>query len=374
MSDAEQPTKAHRAEGSSTAAAADPQQQPQHQRTVVLRHLVKTPPLVSEAELRARAAADFGAVEGVTVLTHGGLVGTAFVDFADPSAAAKCVRQLSDSAAPEAASWKHFAADPTAAAITAELKAPRASNNKKNAEEGGAGAAAASSSDVTAPDGQQLNRKQRRALARKHLGEEHRSTATSSQQQQEPSEGAAATPVAASSSSTAASSTLFVRGKYVAAIFDVFAFFKQHGIEGKLRNCVFVTTSRKPYFLVDCTGNKDFYTAALAASGSAYKGEAVSVSPSAQTCDDYLLKKPDAVCSKKIEHNGSGFDKSGTAAASGSGGGRKQREGAGDGGEHGHHAGALPEAATNAPDMAPEQTAEAAAASLAFKPRMLRKR
>uniref|UniRef100_A0A7S1LAF3 RRM domain-containing protein n=1 Tax=Neobodo designis TaxID=312471 RepID=A0A7S1LAF3_NEODS len=349
------PTKAHRTEQPSACAASSAAAP----RTVILRHLLRTPPLVAEADLRAQAAQDFGPVESVTVLQHGSMVGSAFVDFATAEAAAKCVAQLDGTATTLAARWERFVQDPAAAPVSAELKAPKAQQQDTTTAAAMPGDAANAQAD-----GPKLNRKQRRALARQHLqqngGNDDAASAApsgdqASQQRRSHNHGASAD---AASTASVDGGTLFVHGKHVAAIFDVFSFFKSHGIEGRLKNCVFVTTSRKPYFLVDCAKNRKFFTAALNVDGQSYKGEPVTVKPSAQTCDEYLEKKPDAVCSKKLD--------------------KKAPKPAGD---------STDVAASRAPhepvpatvelaasEASKEEVAAAAAASLAFKPRMLRKR
>jgi hypothetical protein len=252
--DSEPPRKAHRTEDRESACASN------HHlgtSTVVLKHLHSN---VTKEEI-AEIAKQFGVVKTVTVLEKEKFAGTAFVDFDAPDAAVRCVAG--------SAIWSSLAAHDSAVPLTVELKHGH------------------TDSPAGAP---QLNRKQRRALARG--GAVDGSTSVDPDATTTPSTTSAKVP---------AVPTLYVHGDSIRAIFDVFNYFKERGIEGKLRDCVFVTTSRKPYFLVDCTGNDAFYKAALDCDSGTYKGEKVDVRSSGQTCAEYLQKKPDAMRSKKLE-------------------------------------------------------------------------
>lgn len=300
--------KHHRAEHDAAAAAPDDTVGA----SIIIRGL-RHDPAVPEDVVRA-AAESFGPVVGVVVFERGHLRGRAIVDFATPAAA---VAAVSATVAGGASDLLHLPAQ-DGEAVSAEVKATKAQSDQPAAPA------------PLAADGQPLNRRQRRALARQAtdskqpaavdgapekpagaspsakpvaaldaapLGtavqlvrppSQHREGASPQQQRQ---------PHRTSGAETDTPRTLYVCCKHMRAIFDVFAFFKEHKVEGHARDVVFVTASRKPYFLVDCRGDRaqHLYDGGIALDGKTYKEERVTVRDSTQTVQEYRAKKPDVV-------------------------------------------------------------------------------
>jgi hypothetical protein len=115
----------------------------------------------------------------------------------------------------------------------------------------------------------------------------------------------AAAAAAASSSSTATTTakpaaalapTLFVQCRNFNRIHHVFDFFRGHGVTGHADECVFVATSKKPYFLVEWGKNTGSFDASLALDGAMVDGgNEVKIARATQTAADYKSKNPAAL-------------------------------------------------------------------------------
>lgn len=104
--------------------------------------------------------------------------------------------------------------------------------------------------------------------------------------------------------------TLFIsasdpKSRALRSFHDIFAFCNAEGVRiGEAATIVYVTTSRKPYFLLELAHEHDTEDSkALVArirdlDQKAYQGDVIRVSVSQQSCAAYLAKKPDAPVSR----------------------------------------------------------------------------
>jgi hypothetical protein len=111
------------------------------------------------------------------------------------------------------------------------------------------------------------------------------SSSQTHQQQQAPS----------SNSNNQVAPTLYIRCKKIFKVPHVFDFFRQHNIVGHAEDCVYCSTSKKPYFLVDWGRNTKAYDACLLLDGLSVQGEQVSIKQSNQSAADYKEKKPEVI-------------------------------------------------------------------------------
>lgn len=88
---------------------------------------------------------------------------------------------------------------------------------------------------------------------------------------------------------------LYVRCKKFFKIHHIFDFFRANNIAGHAVDCVFCSSSKKPYFLVEWGKNVDSFKACLYLDGMSFNGDDVSIKISTQSAAEYREKKPESL-------------------------------------------------------------------------------
>lgn len=195
-------------------------------------------------------------IVNATVIEKGDRRGSAYVDFNSPDAAAFAVAACA--AVPTALKAEFWGEFPLTVFLKGSHPAPAAARNSG----GGAAAAAAADSSASAANPQARSK-------------------------------AAAAGAAAAA---ALAPTLYIQCKTFTRIHHVFDFLRVHHVTGHADDCIYVASSKRPYFLVDWGKNVGSYEASLVLNGAIVQGgHEVAIKPSTQSSAEYKAKNPSAM-------------------------------------------------------------------------------